>query len=109
MAYSHKTQFPRSFLQVVDVVTTAQPIFSASSGNFALSHLVVANTTAAARTVIFRAVDNSPEVVRISLLANTTIVLPGWRVDSEGLEVLDSASAVAGVYCTAFYVSNAQS
>jgi glutathionyl-hydroquinone reductase len=109
MAYSHKTQFPRSFLQVVDVTTTAQPIFAASTGNYALSFLVVANTTGAARTIMFRAVDNTPEVVRVTLLANTSIVLPGWRVDAEGLEVVDAASVAAGVYCTAFYVSHAQS
>lgn len=107
MAYNHKTQFPRSYVQIVNVTTTPQTLFAASAA-VGLKFLVISNgdATPAVRTVIFRAVDDSPEVLRMCIPASTSIVVPGWKIDTEGLEVLDAASNTAGVYVTAFYVQH---
>lgn len=111
MAYSHKTQFPRSSIQIANISNgAASAIFAASSGKFAISHIVISNAHAATtRTVIFRGASAGTEILRVILLTGTTIVIPGWLVGTAGLEVIDAGSAVAGVYATVFYATHGQS
>ncbi|MFK5282670.1 hypothetical protein ACI3PL_24205, partial [Lacticaseibacillus paracasei] len=74
MAYNNRTQFPKTYIQLVDVVVAAQQIFPAQAGRSdAISHIVISNASAGLKTAVFRAVDNSPEVVRVILLAGTSI------------------------------------
>lgn len=107
LAYNNKTQYPKTYIQVADINQTAQTVFAAVTGESrAISHIVISNNAGATKTAIFRAVDNTPEVVRVVLLTGTSIVIPGWRTDvSEGLEVIDTGNNTAGMYCTVFYVT----
>lgn len=93
--------YPRRFTRVADVTSTPQTAFAANA-RIRFSHCVVANTTGATQTVTFRAVDDSPDVLTVTLLTGTTVVVPGWQVDLEGIEVL-TATATAGLHITFFH------
>ena len=107
MAYSHKTEYPQNFIQVVDVNSTFQPVFAAGKP-IALSHVVVMNLTAANQTVIFRAIADTPEILRITVANGSAFVLPGWKVNAAGLEI-GTLTVTAGCHATFFYVTYNQS
>lgn len=104
MPYNDQTEYPRAFVKVTALTNTAQPLFAAGTGA-KISHVVISNPDTATATVIFRAIDDSPEIMRVTLLAGTSITLPrGWMVDSEGVEVITAAAITAtGLEVTAFY------
>jgi hypothetical protein len=104
MAYSHKSQFPRVYTKITDVVAAAQPIFAAGTP-VAISHIVIANGSAVTQVVIFRTIADV-EICRVVLLTMTSIVIPGWRVDTGGLEVFGTAGT--GCHVTVFYVTHTQ-
>lgn len=106
MAYNNRTQFPKSYIQIANVNQTAQTIFAAATNTVAISHIVVANGVAATKLAIFRAIADTPEIVRVACPSGGSIVIPGWRLDlTGGLEVIDTSNNTAGMYVTVFYVT----
>lgn len=99
MPFTEQTEYPSGTFTTQALTTTPQTVFS---GKAKVSHMVLQGG-AAAEIVIFRAVDNSPELFRIKLAIGETVVIPrGFKVDSEGLEIL-TASAAGDVAVTIWY------
>ncbi len=102
MAFSDFTEYPRGVKRVTSLSNTAKELFP-TTNRAKISHIVLTPGTAKV-TVIFRALDDSPEVIRVSLLADETQVIPGWKVDAEGLEVI-TAAGDGNTEVTAFYLA----
>lgn len=67
-----------------------------------VNHLVIANPTAGAITYTFQKVGAAGVVIQVSVPAGDTLVLPGWEVDTGGLEVLSNSASAS--FCAIFYV-----
>lgn len=96
--------YPRRFTRIADIIaSTPQTVFEAGT-RVRISHIVIANASAGTNTVLLRAVDDSPIVVTVTLLAGVTIVIPGWQTDIEGIEALSATAGDAtGVHATFFH------
>lgn len=96
--------YPRRFIRLADIVNSPQTVF-ATGAKVRFSHAVLTNGSSGGAAVSFtlRADDGSPDVVTVNVPINTTIVIPGWQVDTEGLEILTATAAVTGVHATFFY------
>lgn len=101
MAYNHRTEFPRNVLHLADVTSTATHIATTPT---AFSRIEISNQDVAARTIVFRAIAGTPPILRMRVPASSSITVPGWLVDSAGVEVLTVGSAAAGVHITVHYV-----
>lgn len=102
MAFNDQSQYPKGRVILTGLNTTPQVAFAVAAGKIKISHIEIA-TTAAARSVTFRAIDDSPIYMAPRIPANSTLVLPGFETDlNEGMEVLTDA-APADVTVTIFY------
>ena len=101
MAFSDITQFPRGRVHVAALSNTAKTLFAANV-KAKITHIVISGG-AAAEVVIFRDLDDSPEIVRVAVAAGQTKVIPGWQVTDQGIEVI-TVDAAGDVTVTAFTV-----
>ncbi len=103
MPYSDFSEFPRGIFST-DVLTDSALLVKAT--DIKVVHMVIGTGTAL-ETIIFRAVDDSPEYFRIVCPANRMTQVGGFdtsRIDpGGGLEVL-TLSAAGNVSLAIFYV-----
>lgn len=98
MGYNDGSEYPKGKALAASLTTTPQTLYA---GKAKVSHFVVGGG-AADEIVIFRAVDDSPEYMRVPVLAGTTVVVPGFEIGAEGLEVV-TASLAGDVTVAAFH------
>lgn len=91
MGYSDQSEYPKGRSRVVDLSDTAQTLLAAGR-RWKVRNFVFTGGTAA-EIVVLRAVDDSPVVLRVHVPAVTTLSIPGWEVDGEGIEVLTESTA----------------
>jgi len=94
--------FPRRFTRITDVTPTFQTVFAAGAGRVRFTHVVIQNASGVNQAITLRAVDDSPIILTVSLTNSISIVIPGWDVDAEGLEI-GGGTGAAGVNATFFY------
>src|SRR5262245_53635665 len=90
--------YPRRFTRTAALTTVAESVFT---GKARFSHCTVHNQAGAARTITFRGLSNGTVVLTIRLATNVTLTIPGWQVDSNGLEVLTNNAT--GTQTITFY------
>lgn len=101
MSYSDQSQFPKGRRFFSGVSSTPQTVFTVAEGRRKIAWIAIVGG-AAARTVTFRAIDDTPIFTSARVAANTTMILAGWEsVADEGMAVLTD-SATADVAVTVF-------
>ena len=88
---------------VASLTNSARAAVPVALAGLQITHIVISGG-AANEIVIFRDIDDSPERMRVSVLAGDTKVIPGYSADDQGTEIL-TASAAGDVTVTFFTVS----
>lgn len=94
MAYSDDTQYPRGSASVADLASAWTPF--AATVSVKVASIVLRNTSAAAVDFEVQNGDGTVVYDRVTLGADTTIVLPGFHSPT-GLRVVGAASCAASV------------